>query len=117
MIMYMVYGNGAVLGFGATLSPRIGVTVCGAAFGYLIGMLINLTVIMRFVDQTSIASRFTVFLFVIIFAVLSVPLYDYAVIISSCTFGSYMAWRVSKLKLLSVFLSLGTLDDGWGFPI
>jgi len=50
LVIYFAYGNGAALGLGAIMSPRIGVTVCGAAFGFFIGFIVDLTVIRRFVD-------------------------------------------------------------------
>jgi Domain of unknown function (DUF4203) len=97
LVLYFTYCNGAVLGFGATMSPRIGVTVCGSIFGFFVGLIIDLTVIRRFVDSASYANTLTILFFVVLFALISIPLYDYAVIVSSCTFGSYIAWRVSLL--------------------
>lgn len=97
LVLYLTYCNGAALGFGATMSPRIGVTVCGSIFGFFVGLIIDLTVIRRFVDETSYTNTLTILFFVILFALISIPLYDYAVIISSSTFGSYIAWRVSLI--------------------
>lgn len=49
-IMYFAYGNGAILAVGSMLSPRIGVTVCGAAFGFCAGVVLDLLIINRFVE-------------------------------------------------------------------
>lgn len=49
-VAFMSYGNGAVLGFGSTLSPRIGVTICGAAFGLFTGFVIDMVIVNRFVE-------------------------------------------------------------------
>ncbi len=93
IIIYFAYGNGLMLGFGATMSPKVGVTACGAAFGFFIGLIIDLTIISRFTTYDSIASQITICFFVLVFCVLSVLLYDYAVILSASTFGSYLFWR------------------------
>lgn len=97
LIMYFSYGNGAALGLGATMSPKIGVMVCGGAFGFFVGLMVDLTLINRFVDSDSMASTWTILGFVGVFSILSIPMYDYSVILSSCVFGSYMTWRVSLL--------------------
>lgn len=98
LIMYFAYGNGAVLGFGAVLNPKLGVTVCGAAFGFLVGLVVDLVIIRRFFEDSK-ASTWVIIGFMLLFAVLSVPMHDYAVIISSSIFGSYLAWRVSQRSL------------------
>ena len=93
-IFYMVYGNGAVLGIGSTYAPQIGVIVQGCVFGYFCGFLINLTLVDRYTD-TSLVNTIVTCSTVLLCTVLAYPLYDYAVIVSSCFVGSYMAWRVS----------------------
>ena len=95
LIMYFAYGNGFVLGLGSTMNPRLGVTVCGAAFGLFVGLIIDLTIIKRFVDTDSLATTWVIVGLMIVFGLLSIPMYDYAVIISSSIFGAYMLWRVS----------------------
>jgi Domain of unknown function (DUF4203) len=94
LVMFFAYGNGAALGIGATMSPRIGVTVCGAAFGYFFGLIIDFVLIQRFA-VANYATYLTIFGFTIFFALLSIPLYEYAVILSSSFIGSFMFWRVS----------------------
>lgn len=99
IILYFAFGNGLVLGFGATLSPKVGVTACGAAFGFFLGVIVDLTIVTRFATYDSIASQITVICFVFTFTLLSVLLYDYAVILSASTFGSYMLWRGLSLMI------------------
>jgi hypothetical protein len=91
--MMIAYGNGAVLGLGSTLSPRIGVTVCGAAFGFFFGFILDTVLVYHFVSPGLMATLITILSCVVVFALISIPLYDYMVILSSCSFGSYMAWR------------------------
>lgn len=44
-VIYFAYGNGAVLAFGSTMSPRLGVTICGVAFGFYTGLIIDLLIV------------------------------------------------------------------------
>jgi hypothetical protein len=99
IILYFAFSNGLVLGFGATLSPKVGVTACGAAFGFFFGVIVDLTIVTRFVTYNSITSQITVICFVFIFTLLSVLLYDYAVILYASIFGSYMLWRGFSLMI------------------
>lgn len=43
--IYLTFGLGGGLGVGATMQPRIGVIVCGASMGYLLGLCLDLAVI------------------------------------------------------------------------
>ena len=99
LVIYFSFGNAAILGFYATLSPKIGVTLCGGTFGVLFGKIITLTLTRRFVEKHVWADTAIICTFFIIFAILSIPIYDFAVIITSSTFGSYLAWRGLALLL------------------
>jgi len=44
-VFYFAYGNGAVLALGSSMSPRLGVTICGIAFGFYIGLIIDLLIV------------------------------------------------------------------------
>ena len=80
LISYFAIGNGAVLALGTTLSPRIGVTVCGASFGFFVGLIFDLIFIVRYTEEAAWANFLTILLFVLLFTILTVPLYDYAVL-------------------------------------
>lgn len=98
LISYFAFGNGAVLALGSTLSPRIGVTICGASFGFFVGLIFDLIFIVRYTEEAAWANFLTILFFVLLFTILTIPLYDYAVLLSSSTYGSYFFWRVSSLS-------------------
>ena len=94
--MYFTYGLGIGLGIGSTIVPRIGVVICGASVGFFVGLTINIIIVNKIAGTNeNFVSSLQLFFTSILFAVLSVPLYDFTVIITTSIFGSYMGFRVS----------------------
>lgn len=85
---------GAGLGFGAAYWPRLGIFIIGCAIGALIGALIYLSVTStnEDVDETLVFSM-SVLASGLLLAVICLIFYDFAVILGSALWGSYLFMR------------------------
>jgi len=102
-------GSGAGLGVGAARWPRIGVFTLGLAFGAIMGQVIHVFVASNFATKQSslVLVRWLVVLIAMVnCAIVCLLLFDYALVLAGCVFGSYFVIRVSRIILLNPSLTL-----------